>query len=70
MLKTPPRLAQDSIENPLPYPQSQPREAGSCMGAKRPQANANWRPGTNAQRSPRAIDRAAAVVLHINNRVD
>ena len=35
MLKTPPRLAQDSRENPLPCPQWQSREAGSCLGAKR-----------------------------------
>ena len=33
MLKTPPRLAQDSRENPLPRPQWQSREAGSCLGA-------------------------------------
>ena len=33
MLKTPPRLAQDLRENPLPCPQGQSREAGSCMGA-------------------------------------
>ena len=70
MLKPPPHLAQDPRESALLLPQRQSREAGSCLGAKRPQANANWRPGTKAQRSPRAIDRAAAVVLHVNNRVD
>jgi hypothetical protein len=35
MLKTPPRLAQDSRENPLLCPQWQSREAGSCTGAMR-----------------------------------
>jgi hypothetical protein len=49
---------------------SRASEFFNTIGAKRPQANANWRPGTKAQRSPRAIDRAAAVVLHVNNRVD
>jgi hypothetical protein len=33
MLKPPPRHAQDSMENALPCPQWQSREAGSCMGA-------------------------------------
>ena len=42
MLKTPPRLAQDSRENPLPSPQWQSREAGSCLGAKQPNANVQF----------------------------
>jgi hypothetical protein len=35
MLKAPPRLAQDLMENALPCQLGQSREAGSCMGALR-----------------------------------
>jgi hypothetical protein len=52
MLKAPPRLAQDLMENALPCQLGQSREAGSCSGANRPKANANsGRKGTGCFRA-------------------